>query len=112
MPLTKIEAKISNIDRIIKYGKKDKLQIIHRDTKEVLATVKEWSFSRLNPIQKGAPSFSFKITQTNDTRDFLANHVIALNGRIHDVIVRNPPASVGEIQWNLRTSPTNSFIIE
>jgi hypothetical protein len=112
MPITKVEAKLNNIDRIIKYGKKDVLQIVDRDTREVLANVKEWSFKRINPVQKGAPSFSFKITSDSAFEEFLPNHNIALNGRIHDVIVRNAPVSLGEVEWNFRTSPTNSFIVE
>jgi hypothetical protein len=112
MPLSKIDAKIRNIDRIVKFGKRDVLQIVDRNTREVLATIKEWGFKRLNPMQKGAPSFSFYVTPDNTTSELLALHNIALNGRIHDVIVRDAPASLGEVEWTLRTSPTNSFILE
>ena len=112
MPLSKAEAKINNVKRIVKYGKKDKLQIVDRDSREVLADIKSWSFSRLNPIQKGAPTFSFILAQDETTKELLPHHLVALNGRIHDVIVRNGPISVSDIQWNLRTSPTNSFVID
>ena len=112
MPLSKAEAKINNVNRVVKYGKKDKLELVDKDTREVLATVKLWSWRKLNPIQKGQPSYSFRLAQDTTTKDLLPIHTIAFNGRIHDIVVRDAPDSVSGIEWNLRTSPTNDYTTE
>lgn len=111
MSLIKARAKIDNIrNRVIPFGKKDRLHLIDRNTYEILAQVNLWSWKRLNPLQKGGAEYQFKITATSETKEFLPSCLIAFNGVVHDVPVRNAPESVNGIQWKLQTLPTNEKV--
>ena len=110
MPLSKVNAKLDNIDRVVDWGNRDSLELIDRETKEVLATVRLWNWRRLNPIQEGAPTYHFILAQDTDTAEILPTCGIAFNGLIHDIKVRDRPQSVTDIQWHLKTLPTNERI--
>jgi hypothetical protein len=111
MSLAKAKAKINNIvHRTVPYGKKDVLQLVDRNTREILADIDLWSWQRLNPTVPGAPTFKFRLTANNETKDLLQSCDIAFNGMVHDVIVRDAPESVTGIEWTLRTSPTNEQV--
>jgi hypothetical protein len=110
MALSKVNAKVNNIDRIVEYGKRDILQLVDKSTKEVLADVKLWSWRRLNPIQEGAPTYSFRFVPPVDVLELVPNCVIAFNNRLHDVVVRDKPDSVLGIEWTFKTKPTNETL--
>lgn len=111
MSLIKARAKLNNIrNRVIPYGKKDTLYLVDRNTYEVLAEVKLWSWKRLNPLQKGGAEFDFRLAATPDTQDLLPSCLIAFNGVIHDIPVRNAPESVNGIEWHFKTLPTNERV--
>ncbi len=110
MPLSKLDARLINIDRIVEYGKKDKLQVIDSDTREVLTNVKLWNWKKLNPTEQSAPTFKFTFAQDATTRDLFSTCVVAFNGIIHDVLVRNKPESVSGVLWEFRTRPTNEAV--
>ena len=110
MPLSKANAKINNIiNRVVPYGKKDKLEIVDRDTHEVLATVKLWSLKKLNPSQKGETNFLITLAQDPTTAELLPKHVIAINGLVHDIKGRSGPVHTTDTEWILRTAPTNKY---
>jgi hypothetical protein len=110
MSLAKAEAKINNIDRVVTYGKKDKLELVDKATREVLAKVKLWSWKKLNPAQQGAPTYLFRLAADATTREILPSCDIAFNGTVHDVVNRSEPESVSGIEWTLRTRPTMEVI--
>jgi hypothetical protein len=111
MPLNKVDATLLNIDRIVEIGNKDILQLVDRSNKEVLADIKRWNFRRLNPIQIGAPTYEFKFVVDVITREFVPTCVIALNGLIHDVVVRDLPDSLTSTICNFKTKPTNERVV-
>jgi hypothetical protein len=111
MSLAKAEAKINNIvNRVVSYGKKDKLHLVDRNTKEVLVEVRLWSWQSLNPLEQGDPEYSFRLAATPESSEYLPTCLIVFNGRLHDVIVRTPPDSVAGIEWTLKTKPTNELV--
>lgn len=113
MSLAKAEAKINNIvNRVVPWGKKDKLHLIDRNTKEVLAEVRLWSWQRLNPIETADPEYSIRLAATPSTEEILASCLLAFNSRIHDVIVRESPDSVNGIEWTFKTKPSNEYVAE
>lgn len=111
MSLIKTRAKINNIrNRVLPYGKKDRLQLVDRNSREVIADVKLWSWKELNSLQQDAPEFRFQVAATSETEDVLATCLLAFNGILHDVPVRNAPSSVNGIEWVFLTKPTNERV--
>src|ERR1043165_463491 len=99
MSLIKAHAKINNIkNRVVPYGKKDVLEFIDRNTHEVLGTAKLWSWQRLNPLQQDGPVMEFRIAATPDIEEILSTCLLAFNGVLHDVPVRNAPDSINGIE--------------
>lgn len=110
MPLTKLDIKLENIDRIVEYGKRDVLQLIDRETKEILATISQWNFKRLNPLQQDGATYQFKILELPTIVDILPTCGIAFNGRIHTVKVRDNPDAKAANMWMFKTLPTNEIL--
>jgi hypothetical protein len=108
--LRKVDAKLLNIDRIVDFGNKDVLQLIDRNTHEVLATVKQWTWKRLNPLDKGAPTHKMDLVATPATEELLPICGIAFNGFVHDVVVRDSPDSISDKIWSFRTLATSEKI--
>ncbi len=113
MSLIKANAKIANIEkRVLPWGKRDKLQLLDPVTREVLADVKLWYWRQLSPLSETAPTFEFNFAQDTSTADIIPTALIAFNGRVHDVVVRDRPNSVKGIEWVFKTNPTNEFVEE
>jgi len=108
MSLVRARAKINNIrNRVVPYGKKDKLELIDRNTHEVLAEARLWSWKKLNPLDKNFPNIAFRIAATTDTEELLATCDLSFNGLVHDVMSRDAPLSVNGIEWELLANPSN-----
>jgi len=110
MPLNKLDARLLNIDRIIQNGKKDTLELVDSNTKEVIASVRLWNWKKLNPAEPTAPTYKFYMAQEPSTKEYLPSCLIAFNGIIHDVPSRSEPESTTGVIWEFRTRPTNEAV--
>jgi hypothetical protein len=110
MNMQRIDARLLNIDRRIEVGLKDTLQLVDPATREATADVKRWNWRQLNPMTESAPTYEFQLAQDVDIVDLLPTNLIAFNGRLHDVVVRDSPNSVNGIIWTFKTRPTNELI--
>jgi hypothetical protein len=110
--LRRVDARLLNIDRIVAYGKKDVLQLIDRNTHEVLANVKQWNWKRLNPLDKSAPNHRIDLVSNSAIEELLPVCAVALNGYVHDVVVRDRPISVSDKIWTFRTLATSEKLEE
>jgi hypothetical protein len=105
-------AKVDDINRRVLKGRRTDLKLIDRETREVLGTVREWTWEELNPSTTGKPTHIFKMTLGGVvTREILQSCGIAFNGLIHDVLKRHVPDPQEEsVQAIFRTLPTNERI--
>ena len=107
MNMQKIDARLLNIDRRIEYGLKDTLQLVDPVTREVVLDIKRWFWRELSPMAESAPTYAFTVAQDTDNVELLPTHLLAFNGRMHDIVVRDSPDSVGGLIWVFKTRPTN-----
>ena len=112
MSLAKARAKIRSItERVIPYGKKDKLFFIDKDTYEVLDQATIWSWTKLNPLETGDPTFAFTFVAPGSLTEMdLKFCRLAYDGVVHDVVNRDAPISFGAVEWRFKTKPTNERI--